>query len=89
MKVQEVVFGDFKNAEFPKKEFEALVAKLEGCKIPFPEYADGKADPHILDIQAGENAINLKWFGDSVNSQWKDVLEFAEALKALKQKYIE
>jgi hypothetical protein len=89
MKVQEVVFGDFKTAEFPKKEFQSLIAKLDGGSIPFPEYSDGKSDSHVLAIQSGENAINLKWFGDTVNEQWKDILGFVDSLKKLKDKYIE
>jgi len=89
MKVQEVVFGDFKMADIPKSAFSDLIGKLEKCKMPFPGYSDGKSgNQYQLDIQAGENAMNFKWFGDSVGDQWKDIIAFTEDIKALKNKFI-
>lgn len=89
MKVQEVVFGDFKMSDFPKSEFAELVEKLDNISVPFPGFSDGRSgDTHQLDIQSGENAINLKWFGDSVGPKWNDLLSFTKAIKALKEKYI-
>lgn len=90
MRVQEVVFGDFKDAELPKNEFVELVMKLDDIVVPFPEYSDGRAgDTHQLDIQSGENAINLKWFGDSPGDKWNGIVGFTDALLALKKKYIQ
>lgn len=89
MRVQEVVFGDFKDAEIPKNEFVELVQRLDHISIPFPEYSDGKSgDTHQLDIQCGENSINLKWFGDSPGEKWKGIVGFTDDLVALKGKYI-
>ena len=89
MKVQEVVFGEFKTVEFPKEEFESLVRKLERCNIPFPGYSNGKSGTQYqLDIQAGENSMNFKWFGDSPGSQWKDITGFARDILILKDSFM-
>ena len=89
MKVQKVVFGDFTTIEFPKNEFVQLIAGLSEFSIPFPGFSDGKTgDQFQLDIQSGENAIYLKWFGDSVDEQWAGVLGFVDKLIALKEKYV-
>lgn len=90
MKIQEVVFGDFKTAEIPLKPFLELIKKLDNCSIPFPVFSDGKSgDQHQLDIQSGENAIYLKWFGDGNNENWKDITLFTKALIELKNEYFQ
>lgn len=89
MKVQEVVFGDFKNAEFPKSDFYGLAEKMGQLSIPFPDFSNGKGeDTHHLEIQSGENSIHLNWFGDSPGEGWKDVNDFVRAIVALKEKHL-
>ena len=89
MKIQEVVFGDFKMFEVPKKDFLELVASLDNCKMAFPSFSNGKAgNQYQLEIQSGENAMNYKWYGDSPGEQWKDIIGFASKLVELKNKFL-
>lgn len=88
MKVQEVLFGDFKMFDFSKQEFSDLVSTLDNCTVPFPGYSDGKSGTHYhLEIQVGENAMNFNWFGDSPGKQWNELLGFTKKLVELKEKY--
>jgi len=89
MKVQEVVFGDFKTADFPKSDFENLLKKLEACSVPFPGFSNGKDGNHyVLDIQSGENSMVYVWYGATQGEQWKDILAFKDELLGLKKKYL-
>lgn len=88
MKIQEVLFGDFKLFEIPKQAFVDLVKTLDDCTIPFPGYSDGKSGTNYhLEVQSGENAMNFTWFGDSPGEQWKGLVGFSNKLIALKNKY--
>ena len=81
--------ADFKTADFPRSDFTTLTEKLKGLSIPFPNFSDGKSgDTHHMEIQSGENAIHLNWYGDSPGEDWKDVQSFANEIVALKNKYI-
>ena len=88
LKIQEVLFGDFKMFDLAKKEFIDLISVLDNCIIPFPAYSDGKSGTHYqLEIRAGENAMNFNWYGESPGEQWNELVGFTKKLVGLKEKY--